>query len=110
MSIFSDSLIEADCTPQSNCCSGLFTMEITSIADSGHSAIASDLYVRTRLQIFKEKARFAYIVNSPLRIDSGLQTHIIRLIYSTVRINLFKRRGVILSSRALMFEFSTKVE
>jgi len=34
MSDFSDSLIESGCTPQSNCCSGLFTMEIAPIADS----------------------------------------------------------------------------
>jgi hypothetical protein len=34
MSDFCDHLIESDCTPQSNCCSGLLNMEITSIADS----------------------------------------------------------------------------
>ena len=34
MSDFCDHLIESGCTPQSNCCSGLFTMEIASIADS----------------------------------------------------------------------------
>jgi len=80
MSDFCDSLIESGCTPQSNGWSGLFTMEIPSIADSWQSAITGDLYVRTPLRILKEKPRFTYIVNSPLRIDSGLRTHIISVV------------------------------
>jgi len=66
MSDFSDSLIELGCTPQSNCCSGLFTMEIASISDSWQSAITVDLYARTTLQILNKKPRFTYIVHSPL--------------------------------------------
>ena len=62
MSDFTDSLIESGCTPQSNCCSGLFTMEIASIADSGQSAIAVDFHVHTLLRILEEKSRFTYIV------------------------------------------------
>ena len=64
MSDLNDNLIVSGCTPQSNCCSGLFTMknQIT----SKQSAIAVDFYIHTLLQILKEKTQFAYIVNSPL--------------------------------------------
>ena len=80
MSDLSDSLIESGGTPQSNCCSGLFAMEIESIADSWQSAIAVDFYVHTPLRILKEKPRFTYIVNSPLQINSGLRTQIFSVV------------------------------
>ena len=46
MSDFCDHLIESGCTPQSNCCSGLFTMEIASIADSD-SPLSQLIYLST---------------------------------------------------------------
>ena len=57
MSDLSDSLIESGCIPQSNCCSGLFTLRYDSHSGVSHSAA-------------NEKLKFwmIYDVDSPLRI------------------------------------------
>ena len=57
MSNLSDSLLESGCTPQSNCCSGLFTLRYDS--HSGVSHFAANV---------KLKFCMIYDVDSPLQI------------------------------------------